>query len=59
MRASRKDQENRNQEKGNLEAAVNKNALQRGSEEVEGIFEDTNENVTKTFKHLGKVETKF
>jgi hypothetical protein len=34
--------------------------LERDSDEVEGIFEDTNERVTKTFKHLGKtVETKF
>ena len=62
MRASSKDQVNRkiNQGKGNLEATVDKNALERDSEEVEVIFEDTNESVTKTFKHLGKaVEIKF
>lgn len=62
MRASRKDQEKHkiNQGKGNLEATVDEISLERDSEEVAGIFEDTNEKVTKTFKHLGKaVETKF
>jgi hypothetical protein len=62
MRPSRKDQEKHknNQGKDYLEVSVDQNSVDTDSEEVAGIFEDTNEKITKTFKHLGKVvETKF
>ncbi len=56
MKTSRKDHADRkiNEGKANLEEILDENILERDSEEVEGIFEDTNELVTKTFKHLGK-----
>ena len=62
MKASGKDHAKRkiNQGKGVLEETVDENILETDSEEVEGIFEDANKQVAKTFKHLGKaVEIKF
>ena len=56
MKASKKDHVTRkiNEGKANIDGILDENILERDSEEVEGIFEDTNEQVTKTFKHLGK-----
>ncbi|MFH0780912.1 MAG: hypothetical protein V2B20_03030 [Pseudomonadota bacterium] len=62
MKASRKDHVKRkiNQGKGVLDETVDEKILETDSEEVEGIFEDPNEEVSKMFKHLGKaVEIKF
>jgi hypothetical protein len=62
MKASGNDHLNRKIPKGKgvLEEIVDENVLEAGSEEVEGTLEDTNKQVAKTFKHLGKsVEIKF
>jgi hypothetical protein len=56
MKASGKDHEGRtiNQGKGVLEETGDENVSGTDSEEVEGIFEDANKQVVKTFKHLRK-----
>ncbi len=62
MRTNSKDRGKHKINRGqvDLEESLDKNDLEGDSGEVEGILEDSNEQVTKTFKHLGKaVEIKF
>jgi hypothetical protein len=56
MRANRKDRLKHkiNQGQGSLEETLDKNVLERDSEEFEDNGEDANKQVAKTFKHLGK-----